>query len=635
MTAVLTTEAATNPAVAGGKAAALATLVRAGFDVPRFLVVTPSAFAGDTLTDAARARLTQRLGEVGAGPFAVRSSGRDEDGGTHSHAGQYLTLLDIAADGVPEAVETVWRSGKSASLGAYRAARGLDGEDPGPAVIVQRLVPARVAGVAFSAEPASGRRDRMVVSAVRGLGDRLVAGEVDGDTYVLDRATKAKLSGPDAGALSEADLAALAALLVKVEAERGSPQDIEWAFEGTRLYLLQARPITTPLRPMPLDDPTVTILDNSNIVESYPGVVSPLTYSFARYVYARVYRAFVALLGVGPATISANAAVFDNMLARLDGRVYYNLINWYRALALLPGFSFNRAHMETMMGVAEPLPRDIADGLAPQPSRGLARLGELARMAGVGLSLAIAAVRLPRLIRRFQARLDGVLARPAAAIDGMPSTALAAEYRRIEAELLDRWDAPIVNDFLCMIAFGASRKLMERWAGPAGLELHNDIMIGQGDIVSAEPAQRIRRMGQLASARPDLVPRLAAGDRSALDELPALKAEVSAYLDRFGERCVEELKLESIPLTEKPGPLLAAIAAAASAAPSTTPRTPSLPLVGREASGASRVGGDDIGQGTPTRPSAALGPPSPQGGGVSHRPRSRHGSPALRINVFA
>jgi hypothetical protein len=69
----------------------------------------------------------------------------------------------------------------------------------------------------------------------------------------------------------------------------------------------------------------------------------------------------------------------------------------------------------------------------------------------------------------------------------------------VESTLLDRWDAPLVNDFLCMIAFGASRNLLEKWLGPEGLLLHNDVMIGQGDIVSAEPAQRIARMGRMVA----------------------------------------------------------------------------------------------------------------------------------------
>ena len=73
--------------------------------------------------------------------------------------------------------------------------------------------------------------------------------------------------------------------------------------------------------------------------------------SFAQYSYARVYRQFVALLGVKPDIVRENSAIFDNMLSRINGRVYYNLLNWYRALTLLPGFSINRDHMEVMMGV--------------------------------------------------------------------------------------------------------------------------------------------------------------------------------------------------------------------------------------------------------------------------------------------
>jgi len=129
------------------------------------------------------------------------------------------------------------------------------------------------------------------------------------------------------------------------------------------------------------------VFDNSNIVESYPGVVSPLTYSFAQYVYARVYRRFVALLGVPDAKIAANADIFDNMLSRRDGRVYYNLVNWYRALALLPGFSINRSYMETMMGVDEPLPKEISDRLAPPPVQGLAKLSEWLRLARTGFGI--------------------------------------------------------------------------------------------------------------------------------------------------------------------------------------------------------------------------------------------------------
>jgi phosphohistidine swiveling domain-containing protein len=566
---ILSSAEASEAATAGGKAAALSALAAAGFDVPAFAVILPEAFSARGLKAAARKALDAMLAELGPGPFAVRSSGREEDGASHSHAGQFLSILDVPAAEIATAALKVWRSGSTASLLAYRASRGLDPSGGAPAVIVQRLVAARAAGVAFSADPVSGRRDRLVISAIAGLGDKLVGGEADGDDYVLDGNSGALVEGPGEGVLSTADLAALAGLIRRVAESRGSPQDIEWAFEGERLFLLQARPITTALRDPAHADPAVTIFDNSNIVESYPGLVSPLTYSFAQYVYARVYRRFVALIGVDAATIRDNGAVFENMLGRIDGRVYYNLVNWYRALALLPGFSLNRAHMETMMGVSEPLPAAISATIGPPPATGLHKLREYLRLGRMGLGLAVQALLLPRTVKGFYGRLNAALKTTPAEIAALPLSALAGEYRRIEADLLERWDAPLVNDFLCMIAFGGSRKLLERWCGPAGLELHNAIMIGQGDIVSAEPAKRIARMGAMAAGKPDVVAVLQRGDREALAREPTLAAEVDGYIAKFGDRCTEELKLESITLTEDPSPLLAAIAAAAM-----TPRAP-------------------------------------------------------------
>jgi pyruvate,water dikinase len=542
----------------GGKAAALARLVKLGFDVPPFFVVEPSL--ADHLD---RLGLDEALSRLGAGPYAVRSSGREEDGAAHSHAGQFLSLLDVAAESVSDAIGRVVASGRSEGLRGYRAAQGLDPDGGAPAVIVQRLVAARAAGVAFSADPVSGRRDRIVISATAGLGDKLVGGEVDGCDYLADAVSGKILSAPDESPLSETDASRIATLVREVATAMGSAQDVEWALEGDQLWLLQARPITTPLRPLPIPDRQTTIFDNSNIVESYPGMVSPLTYSFAQYAYARVYRAFLGICGVERETIRQNASALENMLGRIDGRVYYNLVNWYRLLALLPGFRLNRAYMETMMGVGEPLPADIADALAPPPAEGLSAMAEWARVVRMVAALGFEAFRIDGTIERFYARLNEAMAGGAARIDRMSPSELAATYRRIEADLLVRWDAPLINDFLCMIAFGASRKLSERWAGAAGLLLHNDVMIGQGDIVSAEPPQRIARMGRIASGDEALMAALAAGDRSVLGQHPELAAEVASYIDKFGDRCTEELKLESIPLDLDPTPLLASVAAAA------------------------------------------------------------------------
>ncbi len=364
----------------------------------------------------------------------------------------------------------------------------------------------------------------------------------------------------DGEGLTPAQIRAVAELCLAAEAAFGGPQDIEWAFADGTLYLLQSRPITSVLRPAPLADPGFMVFDNSNIVESYPGIVAPLTFSFAGYAYARVYMAFVALLGVAPERVRAERMVFENMLSRIEGRVYYNLGNWHRALAMLPGYSLNRGFMDGMMGTSAPLPERLLGQIEHgQPQR----LREYARMARSAWRLWRASRALPQTAARFRQRLDRALtATVPERVATLSLTELGAEYRRIEADLLDRWDAPIINDFLCMIAFGAARKALEGWAGAEGTAALNDVLIGQGDIISARPAQLIRAMGAAARGDAGLLAALDAQDRDAV-EASAIAGAVAGYIAEFGDRCTEELKLESVTLDEDPVPLLAAIAAAA------------------------------------------------------------------------
>lgn len=563
---ILAAAQALDPAEAGGKAAALARLA-ADFPIPGFFVIRAGAFTGTGLSETAEGELDAALQDLGDGPFAVRSSGREEDGASAAHAGQFVSELNVPRDQVRAAALRVWRSGFSPELAAYRRAHGLSDAPHPPAVIVQRMVTARAAGVAFSADPVSGVRSEAVVSAVAGLADRLAAGEVDGDVYRIDaegRTLSEQIEG-DVPVLDASERAEVAALARACEVRSGGvPQDVEWAFEGTSLILLQSRPITTLARGSPSGDATEALIwDNSNIVESYPGVVSPLTFSFARYVYAHVYQAFARLAGVPRMKVEANRQVFEALLGRIDGRVYYNLLNWYRALALFPGFKANRAFMETMMGVSEALPEATARRIAPPADSAWEKVWDQVRLARVGLGLIVEEIRIRPTIEAFHARLKRALATPDETIDSLDLGGLALHYRGLEADLLTRWDAPLINDFLCMIAFGASRRALERWAGAEGLVWHSEQLIGQGDIISAEPARRIRDMGAMIAGRAELIARLGRGDREATADHPALAAELADYIRVFGDRCTEELKLESATLHEDPTSLLKAVAAAA------------------------------------------------------------------------
>lgn len=518
----------------GGKAAALARLMHAGFRVPEFFVVLP---------EAGEASVLAAFDEAFAAGQAVacRSSARGEDSAEHSFAGQYDSFLDVRRDGVMGKVTAVRASGSGERAAAYGAARGAEVLEP--AVIVQRMVAAAFAGVAFSADPVSGRRGVAVVSAVRGLGEALVSGEADGETFEIDaQGTVLSRRGDASVALPVETASQVAALAREAEAHFGCPQDIEWAVDDAGvLFMLQSRPITT-LRDAPPEDAPRVLWDNSNIAESYSGVTTPMTYSFARRAYENVYREFCRLLWVPRARVERGEPVFRAMIGLVQGRVYYNLCSWYRVLAMLPGFRLNRAFMEQMMGVREPMPPALVAEIEREAAVGPLR--DAVHLARTLAGLLVRALTLPRAIRAFHARLDAALdAVPGVGVGTMAAHELVAHYEDLEERLLRRWDAPLVNDFFAMIACGVLRKWSANWLRDEALA--NAGLRDIGEIVSLEPARRIQAMAA----------KVARGEE--------IEADLTDYLSKFGDRCVEELKLESPTLADDPAPLLRAVEAMA------------------------------------------------------------------------
>ena len=159
-------------------------------------------------------------------------------------AGQYETILDVhGPDALRDAIHAVRASALSARARRYAAARGLGGAD-GVAVLVQRMLAPEAAGVAFTADPVTGRRDEVVITAARGLGERVVSGEAVGDEWVVRDGTAECRRSVEA-AITREQAVEIAALARRVEAHfSGVPQDVEWAIERGQLYLLQARPMT-------------------------------------------------------------------------------------------------------------------------------------------------------------------------------------------------------------------------------------------------------------------------------------------------------------------------------------------------------------------------------------------------------
>ena len=623
----------------GGKATNLARITQQGFPVPAWFCLSARAF--DAFVS--EHRLRDRLVESGGGEFArqveelflskalpaqvddelcrmiesmnlgsaflaIRSSGMDEDSATASFAGQFSSFLfQKGREAVSASVRRCWASGFSERSLAYRKLKGLPSDDIRVAVVVQEMVRAQTAGVAFSRNPVSPlERESIIVDAVYGLGEGLVSGALEADHFEVDRQTFAVESKvarkteafrqrPQGGVclapvavedqerpcLSVEQIRATAVLAQRLEETMQSPQDCEWAIDRDGgLFVLQTRPITN-LPPESFYDRNVngglyTLWDNSNIIESYGGITSPLTFSFASRAYHQVYIQFCEIMGVPKHVIDDNADMFRNMLGLIHGHVYYNLINWYRLIRMLPVGGRSDSFMETMMGVRQSLGPELSslfDEVQTPPRR--SRLGQLA-VTATTLWLFI---RFDRIVQEFQGRFAAVYEESRQLdFDAMSLNALLEHYSGIEDQLLKKWHAPIINDYLCMIFFGLLKKLTETWVcnGDDSASLQNDLLCGEGDLVSAAPTRMLMEMAAridkgdpqtrawFIDSPPDQVwrdLRAANGEPTgARHRAQDIAAQVDEFLDLYGFRSVNELKLEEPDLHDDPTFIISAIA---------------------------------------------------------------------------
>ena len=320
----------------GSKAANLANLTGTGLPVPDGFVLRVNAFhrfceanpgldhrrplSYDSLTIPSD--LKTEIGVIAAQlmdcPLAVRSSASDEDLPDASYAGQYDTVLNVVGlEAIEQAVVQCWMSAFNDRVLTYRARRGEEGV-PAVAVLIQPLIDADCAGVAFTANPITRKRDETMVSAIHGLGERLVSGEVTPDEWIVRNDIAEPVSTP--GSVLTADqVRQIAGLARLVESHLKTPQDIEWAIAGDSLYLLQARPITTLGDVEPVE-PEIEIPEGfwMRDLEHFPRPISPISRSF--------YLSEIA------SAMSAGLTEFGILLDRVEARA----IAGYAYLRMVP-----------------------------------------------------------------------------------------------------------------------------------------------------------------------------------------------------------------------------------------------------------------------------------------------------------
>ena len=506
------------------KARHLEILQEKGFPVPKFILVSENEEVDLSFSEKEY--------------FAVRSNFSAEDGGEHSFAGQFLTRLNVKREKVQEAVQEVFDSYAGSLEYKEKANRGK-GEyylkEQGKAekqknaerqenrekqesteqkkaevlvekVLIQEMLFPEKSGVLFTKNP-KGILSEMVVVLGQGLGDKVVEDQENVLTYhyfpgeclyqegrVQSCLSEQAQESPGLG-LEEEELKTLFILGERIEQLFQKPMDIEFAIEKGKVYILQAREITTLDMHLP-----VRILDNSNISESFPGICLPLSESFAGEMYSGIFTSLGRrFLGK---KVSSYEELFQRMVGGFSGRMYYEISSWYDILRLLPFSGKIIPVWQRMLGVSN---EEISFS-KKKPSFFLkCRIALLFCYYFI-----VSQGKMKELDRFFQERYASYSKRVDEEEDAQ---ALYRIFLEMKEDLLREWDITLMND---MVSF---------------ISTH---LYGKKTAFSLETMKPVRALSALKTV----------ARKHGLDS-EEYRREKQSYISSYGDRIEGELKLET------------------------------------------------------------------------------------------
>jgi len=513
------------------------------------------------------------------GRLAVRSSAVGEDSAALSYAGQYATLLGVSLEGARQALWKCWLSTCERGLIEYRRIN-QQASLPHMAVICQLMVEAAKSGVAVSRVTREGRREALITAAY-GLGVGVVSGNAATDTFCIDldtgrvrqRIAKKDVayrlsSGDDAvraekvdepeslePVLDRRDLARLCAVLPRIEKVFGEPQDVEFAVDtGGELRILQSRAITAE---MPISVHRLTF-DDSNITESFPGITSPLTFSFAQALYRDVFVGVVENLTSAEAHSAPSRAAAAHLLGSCRGKVYYNVDAWHRLLSCVPFQRVVRTAWDDAVGV-----RKTGVHVA------FTLVKHTARQALDAVRFVLFAVGRGRRVKRAMRTFDRLYDR----LHVIDWRALSAYDIRCEYELtreLTRrcWIDAMRSDLLSAVYTSLLRLILSRDRSVSAERALGDVLkSSEEEWPSIRPVTELRRLASLV-LRVETLSSLLHSDSSPAEvwsaiaerpEFAQLRSGIVEFVKLYGMRGPEDLKLEIVQEGDTPAGVIGMI----------------------------------------------------------------------------
>jgi rifampicin phosphotransferase len=464
--------------------------------------------------------------------FAVRSSVRYEDSAAASFAGMFDTVLNVEPSLLAESIRTCLRSLYKLPLLDYSLQKGVNPAENQLSVVIQEMVQASVSGVLFTMN-ASGNYNDLLICCALGSGEGVVNNTSETTSYYVNRQNRSvQKKDEEAELLTPEQLAELYETALHIEKSFGFPQDIEFSYdEAGKLHILQARPITT------IDITTLKIIDNTNIVESYPGITLPLTFSFAKAAYQEVFTSSARLFKISEEKIREKTPELSTMITHVQGRIYYNLHNWYKLMQMILSSGSSLQAWETLIGVH-----------SKTSFKGVSTLFKKARTAYVSLSLFL---RYPSIVANFYRNFEAEYVLFRTYLNDLPKTQPSVKeafefYLERSKPLFKDWSATLLNDFFTFRFYDVLTKQTSALGFTKNETIANDLLCGTPGVESEMLVMELLQLSEHIRSKPEYLKLFDRSDEELLNRIPPeLQQLFDAFIDRFGDRTLEELKLET------------------------------------------------------------------------------------------
>lgn len=468
--------------------------------------------------------------------FSVRSSSSAEDGKSASFAGQFNTFLNVKKDDIPQYIKKTAEQKFTAGFLEYCRKNDINSDNIKITVIVQKMIQADISGVIFTAEP-RGLLNETVITVGSGTGDNIVEDKTDTATYYFNKTDKlyyCEKSG-NAPLISGELVKKLVRISEKIRSIFKTECDIEFAVKNTRIYILQARPITT----IPKSDALI-ILDNSNIVESYPEITLPLTQSFVKEAYYGVFRSVLMRLTEDKKAVKNADDILRNMVDSFSGRIYYRISNWYDIILFLPFSEKIIPVWQEMLGVKT----------KTVTSHGKNNIGAYTHFK-VTINFFRLLLGCPKSMRELDGYFSDICEKFSSVdLNSATNSEILAHYKNIKAMTFEKWDLTLVNDMYSFIYTGLLKAWLKAVKYPSPDETANRCISGINGIESMKPVNMLISISAQAKkenriSRLKMIRTNEDFYKYISQKNDTFSRRILRYIELYGDRSVNELKLES------------------------------------------------------------------------------------------